>query len=109
MSSISAERLEGYSAFFERLASVAGASNADYFPAWADASVATYYRTREPDASHYVSEFDALNLAAALTSQWSDRPELLELIPDLVALYEKSAGEDGEDGGEVSPFIYEMF
>lgn len=109
MSSTSADQVERFGAFFDKLVAASRSTNAAYFPMRPDASVSTYYRTREVDAANYTAEFDGSQLAEALRTRWSERLELLQLIPGLVALFETSAGEDGEDGGEVSPFIYEMF
>lgn len=109
MSSINTDLAARFSVFFQKLGNAAGSSRSEYFPTRSDLSAPTYYRTREADPQNYIAEFEGAQLAEALRLQWSARPELLELIPDVVALFELSAGDDGEEGGDVSPFIYEMF
>ncbi len=101
-------RQAAFAAFFDKLSKAATSRGKSYFPAGPDAGQASYYVPRA-DAGNYVSEFESARFEQVLRTRWASDPELLDLIPDLVALFEVTTLDDGDERGDVSPFIYEMF
>ena len=100
---------EEYAAFFETLSAAGASGGAEYFPLCADSTVQSYYIKRDLGAAPYLNSFEGPELAAHLRVLWASRPELIALIPGLVALYASAAARDDGDEGDISPFIYEMF
>lgn len=97
-----------FAAFFDKLSKAATSSGASYFPTGSDAQLASYYVQRS-DAGNHVSDFEPARFEQILRARWAANPELLDLIPDLAALYKGATLDDRDERGDVSPFIYEMF
>jgi hypothetical protein len=99
-------------AFFEReLVPAARAlreRGVSFFPAGADPAAPTYWRRRD-DAGDYLDTLDPEETADRLRVLWADHPELLALVDPLLELARAMEREAGEQGPELSPYVYAMY